>query len=311
VDTAHLLIVFFAAFTAMLAFGAVLLLCDALKKNNEHVRTVLGQLGSWKDAGIKGPNRTDEPHPSEPKSDPGISPPPVARFRAKRLEAELTQAVAEPAADGTLAYIHPKSTPVAKRPIVVRDVPANIPIEARQPVYIDSLAKEAAFTGVVVAIGLTEPDGDLETSVEELVRKVTNDGSLGSVLPDHEFILAYSSGDRATRRMDELTEDLWKLQLRSLRVSPALLAWGMVEVIDQPLSDAVESACESMQEARRTCKIAACLGGRRAPAVYISILGRLLALRNSNKLRSTHHPELTVLFDTGFPDDETNPARGK
>jgi hypothetical protein len=308
-DTAHLLIVFFAAFTAMLAFGTVLLLCDALRKNNEHVRGVIGQLVNWKSTDVRAPKREEEHR--GPESNPGVSPAPIARFGATQLETEPAQRVVDPAADGTLAYMHPKSATIANRPVAVRNEAVKAPVEVRQPIYIDTPVKDAAFTGVVVAIGLTEPDERLSQPIEELVRNVAKDSGIGSVMPDG-FILAYPSHDRAAHRsVYELTEYLWRLQLQSLGASPALLAWGVVEVNGQPMPEAIESACERMREVRRIRKVLASQDGKHSPAIYTSILGRLLALRNSGKVRANYHPEITVLLDTESPDDETYPARGK
>src|SRR5205807_10130519 len=132
----ELVIVFFAAFTAMLAFGSVVLLCRTLKQNNEHVRNVLSQLTEWKRSARNEPNRQ---------------------------EVEEEQVFAQPAADGTLPYIHHRPPPSEGRPIAVRDESTQPPEEDRRPIPIDRLAgdrsaidpfKDTEFTGLVAAIGI-------------------------------------------------------------------------------------------------------------------------------------------------------------
>ncbi len=131
-------------------------------------------------------------------------------------------------------------------------------------------------------------------------------------MPEYEFVLAYPAQDRAAHMsVFELTEYLWELQIQSLAASPALLTWGVVEVSGQAIPEAVESACERMREVRRVRKILASQNGKRRASIYTSVLGRLLALRNSGKVRANYHPEITVLLDTESPEDETYPARGK
>src|SRR5437870_5108630 len=114
-DIGPLVIVLFAAFTAVLAFGSVVLLCHALKKNNAHVRDVLAQVPTWNDARIRRPLQEEITKP----------------------ETETASDVAEPAADGTLPYIRPRPTTNAGRPVIVRNEPADISDEIDPPVWID------------------------------------------------------------------------------------------------------------------------------------------------------------------------------
>src|SRR5436305_6975778 len=99
-DILQLLVVFLAAFIGMLAFGSVLLLCNALKKNNEHARNVLDQLVNWKSGMERAPSHVRDRTPPDHNNRAGASA--VARFAPKEIESEPEEEILDPAADGTI-----------------------------------------------------------------------------------------------------------------------------------------------------------------------------------------------------------------
>lgn len=299
-DAAHIILIFFCVFTSLLAFIGLILLRDALKWNNEHFRSVLAQIVAFQEA------RNAQPAQRRKRAAAGRDVP-VAEMRHGPAYVEPSVQVSEPAADGTLAYMHPRPQAATGRSIPLR---AHPPAELRQPapiLPIDQPISSAAFTGVVIVIGVTVPDPRLTQSLDEFVDTFSRDGSIGCALGEDEFLIAHPLTDRRSRRLSlfELTENFWDLQFRMLGVSPALLAWGVVEANGQPLPEAIESARERMSELRRYRHILAKQGHIRRPAVvYTSLLGRLLTLGapnlGANQGRVNHHPDITVILsDSG------------
>lgn len=273
-----------------------------LKKNNEHMRRVLNQIANSKHTDVPAPNGSTEQQDEEAGAEvfPGVA----ARFDAARMEPETKQRMADPAADGTYAYLHARSARIATVPLVLRTEAAKLPAEVPAPIYIDAALPEPAFTGVVVAIGLTEPDARLSGPLGQLAQDVAHETGIAPAPPDDGLILAYPADTRAHRSIFELSEYLWRLQLQLLGTSPTFLACGFVHVSEGSLTEAIDCACERMREVRRVRKMLASHKGKGRPAIYTSLLGRLLALRNSGKVRWDYHPEITVLLDTECSDLE-------
>ncbi len=315
-DIGSLPLIIFSAFTAVLACGSVALLCQALKRNNEHVRAMIAELGRLKTATesqAMNPVAGDSGvRPSAPKStrlhqpDRSMSPSMMQGLRADLEPFPAAQAtvsafyeepsqVIDPAADGTPVYIHAKSG-MASRSMAIRTDAATIPVHAAQPMYIDEGQQEQPFAGIVVVIGVTAPGSHLTQSLRQLVPHGGSERAIESIAPD-EFLLTYAANRRNWISLHDLGVRLWEIQLHIPSASSDLLFWAAIEVNGQTLREAIELARERLYEEKKLRLMLASRSAIRTPVViYTSLLGRLLALRKSNKVRSDEHPELVIML---------------
>lgn len=323
-DIGSLPIIILSLFTAILACVSVALLCHALKRNNEHVRVMLAELSKWNDArpfqaAMEPPvvNPVAGDHgvpPSAPRSthqhkpdtsmlrrsprvgarDTSPSPAPQAPVTA-RYEEPATQVI-DPAADGTPVYIHSKSGVMASRASGIRNDVAIIPAHAVQPMYFPERQNDQPFTGTVVVIGVTAPGSQLARSLRQFVPTTGSERGIESITPD-EFLLTYSANRRQRISLYELGQKLWEIQLHERSTASDFLVWTALEVNGQTLPEAIELARARLYEERKIrIWLASHSPVQTSGVVYISLLGRLLALRESNKVRSDEHPELVIML---------------
>jgi len=118
-------------------------------------------------------------------------------------------------------------------------------MESRQPV-----------SGLVVSIGASAPQ---ETNLSQpddfraLVQSLIGPGDFAAQSGPDEFLLIYPGerGASAQRRLSQIAERLWDFQLSSVASLSVLFSWGGVEVRSESIDEAIASATERMQEARR------------------------------------------------------------
>lgn len=309
-DIGSLPVIVFLAFTAILTCVSVGMLCRALKRNNEHVRMMLAELGKLKDvrpsqaaAEQSAPPSAHlhQPSPSLSSSnDAGSwtrhepSPHPPAAITA--LYQESAAQIVDPAADGTPVYIHSKSGAMPARSTGIRSDVAMIPAPAVQPMYLHERLNDQPFAGILVVIGVTAPGSPLMTSLRQLIPISGSERGIEAIAPD-EFLLTYSAQRPERISLYELGQKLWEIQLHALSSSSDMLVWTAIEVSGQSLPDAIALAQEQLREEREIRIMLAAQTPLRTPvAIYASLLGRLLALRKSNKASSREHPELVILF---------------
>ena len=61
-------------------------------------------------------------------------------------------------------------------------------------------------------------------------------------------------GADAQRRLSHIAERLWDFQLRGLGTFSILFSWGGYDVQGEPLSEAIASASDRMQQTKRSRK---------------------------------------------------------
>ncbi|HEV2690169.1 MAG TPA: hypothetical protein VGV35_16540 [Bryobacteraceae bacterium] len=118
------------------------------------------------------------------------------------------------------------------------------------------------FTGLVVSIGISEDDGrvpsnqDLVRSAEIYVGSILGESDFGCRTANDQFLMicAGQQGADAQRRLSNIAERLWDYQLRGMGAFPTLFSWGGVDVVNEPLSEAVASATERMFQTKRSRK---------------------------------------------------------
>ncbi len=125
------------------------------------------------------------------------------------------------------------------------------------------LQTETRFTGLVVLIGIEEhvrqtaQHDQLMQSAGECVESLLSNGDLGCRSGHHEF-LVICPGRRegeAQRRLNEISEQLWNFQLQGHGAFSVLFSWGGIGVDGEPLSDAIASAMDRLQQTKRNRKL--------------------------------------------------------
>jgi GGDEF domain-containing protein len=132
------------------------------------------------------------------------------------------------------------------------------------------LRSEATFQGVTLSISVVDyvrlvaehGKGSVEQvmgALEGLVQTSGNPADLVCRISEDEFIVVCpgATGAAATSRVQQLSENLWDFQLRSLVSFPILFSWGASESGLMPgmprvLADSVDRAREQMLETRRS-----------------------------------------------------------
>lgn len=128
----------------------------------------------------------------------------------------------------------------------------------QQPAFQELLDSGEPFSGLVVSIGVNESDSSmwhslgLMQSVSGCVVGLLREKDFACRTDYDEFILACPGehGAQSQRRLNHISERLWDYQLRGIGTCSILFSWGGVEVHDQPLAEAVESAVDRMRQTK-------------------------------------------------------------
>jgi GGDEF domain-containing protein len=136
------------------------------------------------------------------------------------------------------------------------------------------------FSGVAVVIGINDAAAlheklaanstDSTGALNRMIQSMLRPEDFACQSSEEEFVLLYpaESGPSAQRRLFQVSEKLWDFQLRSLGHLSVMFSWGGLEVQNEKLGNAVESARERMQQTRRNRKSSPleAAGGRRLVA---------------------------------------------
>jgi hypothetical protein len=128
----------------------------------------------------------------------------------------------------------------------------------QQPAFQKLLDSSELFSGLVVSIGVNESDSSmwhslgLMQSVAGCVAGLLREKDFACRTDYDEFIMACPGehGAQSQRRLNQISERLWDYQLRGIGTCSILFSWGGVEVHDQPLAEAVESAVDRMRQTK-------------------------------------------------------------
>jgi hypothetical protein len=141
------------------------------------------------------------------------------------------------------------------------EAPAGLPTGMIQkPVLQELLESGKPFTGLVVSIGVNDSDSSmwhsqgLMQSVGNFVATLLREKDFSCRTAYDEFVMVCwgEQGAQSQRRMNHISERLWDYQLRGMGACSILFSWGGVQVQDQPLSEAIESATERMRQTKRS-----------------------------------------------------------
>ena len=111
------------------------------------------------------------------------------------------------------------------------------------------------FTGLVVLVGIANsrtprPEHPAQPFIEGLLGPADFACRNG----DDEFLIICPGlrGGEAQRRLNEISERLWNFQLRGQGSFSVLFSWGGIGVENEPLSEAIASATDRMQQTKRS-----------------------------------------------------------
>jgi hypothetical protein len=219
---------------------AVVWLASRLKRKNRQLRRALAELHSR-------PKHEPTPIVTPEKPFPNPAPPPEP---APTIDAFLWQHLG----DGFLwkHISHDEPEPVQLTSTAPSSLPAGMCDQAALQPFLDT---DLPFTGLVVLVGIANSrtptrEHPARPFIEGLLRPIDFACRYGK----EEFLIICSGlrGAEAQRRLNEISERLWNFQLRGRGSFSVLFSWGGIGVENEPLSEAVASATERMQQTKRS-----------------------------------------------------------
>jgi hypothetical protein len=116
------------------------------------------------------------------------------------------------------------------------------------------LDSDVPFTGFVVLIGITNGRPRLDHPAEPYIEELLGPADFACRNSNDELLVVCPGlrGAEAQRRLNEISERLWSFQLRGQGSFSILFSWGGIGSDNRPLSDAIASASERMQQTKRS-----------------------------------------------------------
>ena len=117
------------------------------------------------------------------------------------------------------------------------------------------LEADLAFTGLVILVGIAKSRAPrVEHPAQPFIEELLGPADFACRNGDDEFLIVCPglSGAEAQRRLNQISERLWNFQLRGQGSFSVLFSWGGIGAENQPLSAAVDSAIERMQQTKRS-----------------------------------------------------------
>jgi hypothetical protein len=123
-------------------------------------------------------------------------------------------------------------------------------------VVAELIANKQLVNGLVMSIGISAPQisaGTLREPVHHLIQSLLGPNDFATQCGPNEFLIIFPGerGAAAQRRLSRVAQQLWEFQLHSLGTDAAMFSWGGLEIRNEPISEAIASAKERMQENRR------------------------------------------------------------
>jgi len=177
---------------------------------------------------------------------------------ATRSFADLWQAMGTPPAAGAPA------TPKARLELIQGANESGFPTGMHDEAILRRLILSGKqFSGFIVFIGVTHPQGRLATdkdllrTVEIFVSRLLRDNDFACRYGADEFVILCPEkhGNDAQIRLNRISEQLWDYQLREAGRFSLVFAWGSTEIHHQSLGEGIAEAAELMQETRRTRRL--------------------------------------------------------
>jgi hypothetical protein len=122
---------------------------------------------------------------------------------------------------------------------------------ALQPLF----EADLPFAGLVVLVGIAKSRAPrVEHPAQPFIEELLGPADFACRNDDDEFLIVCPGlrGAEAQRRLNEISERLWNFQLRGQGSFSVLFSWGGIGVENQPLSEAIASATERMQQTKRS-----------------------------------------------------------
>jgi GGDEF domain-containing protein len=93
-----------------------------------------------------------------------------------------------------------------------------------------------------------------EHPAQPFIEGLLGESDFACRISNDEFLIICPGlrGVEAQRRLNEISERLWNFQLRGQGSISVLFSWGGIGVEDEPLSEAIASATERMQQTKRS-----------------------------------------------------------
>jgi hypothetical protein len=231
----------------VLLVTAVVWLALRLKRKNQQLRKALAELQR---------RPKENPRAAKPEPTPIVTPerpfpsqaaPPQP---APTIDAFLWQHLG----DGFLwkHISHHEPEPTQLTPTAPSSLPAGLCDQTALQPFLDT---DFPFTGLAVLVGIANS----RTPSREHPAQPFIEGLLGSAdfacrYGKEEFLIICPElrGADAQRRLNEISERLWNFQLRGQGSFTVLFSWGGIGVENEPLSEAIASATERMQQTKRS-----------------------------------------------------------
>jgi hypothetical protein len=142
-----------------------------------------------------------------------------------------------------------------------------------EPALKEMLARAKPFSGLVMSIGLNEPDegvwrGEgLYQSITNFVAGVLGANDFGCRTAIDEFLVIAPDklGADAQNHLNSVADRLWDFQLRGIGACAILFSWGGATCDGQSLSSAITSATQRMRQAKQRRNLSPALPLRSFP----------------------------------------------
>ena len=218
---------------------AVVWLASRLKRKNRQLRRALAELQRRP----KEPPLAAKPEPTPVIPSP-TSPP------APAIDAFLWQHLG----DGFL-WEHlsdDKRAPIQLTPTAPASIPTGMCDQTALQPFLET---DFPFTGLVVLVGIANSRiPTREHPAQPFIEGLLNRADFACRYGKEEFLIICPDlrGAEAQRRLNEISERLWNFQLRGQGSFSVLFSWGGIGVENEPLSEALASATERMQQTKRS-----------------------------------------------------------
>jgi hypothetical protein len=218
---------------------AVVWLASRLKRKNRQLRRALAELR-------RRPKET--PIAATPEPTP-ITPSPASQT-APTIDAFLWQHLG----DGFLWKHLSKDElqPVQLTPPAPASIPTGMCDQAALQPFLDT---DFPFAGLVVLVGIANSRTPTrEHPAQPFIEGLLCPADFACRYGKEEFLIICPElrGAEAQRRLNEISERLWNFQLRGQGSFSVLFSWGGIGVENEPLSEAIASATERMQQTKRS-----------------------------------------------------------
>jgi hypothetical protein len=218
---------------------AVVWLACRLKRKNRQLRRALAEL-----------QHRPKEAPKAAKPEPPLIIPSPTSQPAQTIDAFLWQHLG----DGFLWKHLPKDElrPVEFTPPAPVSIPTGMCDQAALQPFLDT---DFPFTGLVVLVGIANSrTPSREHPAQPFIEGLLCPADFACRFGKDEFLIICPGlrGAEAQRRLNEISERLWNFQLRGQGSFSVLFSWGGIGVENEPLSDAIASATERMQQTKRS-----------------------------------------------------------